>query len=136
MNYKLLIAADYFFLAFHLLLIVFNLAGWIWKKTRKLHLLSMLATLGSWFVAGIWYGWGYCFVTDWHWQIREQMGHPIVNESYTGFVAKELIGVKLPANSLDNSIMGMFLIAFVLSLFFNYTDYRIKKTILKKKQQN
>jgi hypothetical protein len=25
---------------------------------------------------GIWYGYGYCLFTDWHWRIRELLGYP------------------------------------------------------------
>ncbi|MBN2680866.1 MAG: DUF2784 family protein [Bacteroidales bacterium] len=125
MNYNILISLDYLFLFFHSLLIVFNIAGWILKKTRKLHLISISLTLASWFVAGIWYGWGYCVMTDWHWQIREQMGHPIVNDSYVSFLIKELSGFNISATNLDNSIMAMFFIAFVLTVFYNISDYRI-----------
>lgn len=131
MNYKLLILFDYSFLVFHSLLIVFNLVGWVWKKTRKLHLVSMIITFGSWFIGGIWFGWGYCFMTDWHWQVREQMGHPIVNDSYTGFLIKELFGIKNLPENLDLSIMLMFFVAFLLAIFFFASDVMLKKKIRK-----
>ena len=57
---------DIFFVIFHSVLIAFSLAGWIWRKTRKAHLAVLSLTMISWFVAGIWYGFGYCPCTDWH----------------------------------------------------------------------
>ena len=61
---------DVLLTVFHLTLTLFNLTGWILKKTRKLHLVVLMVTAASWFVLGIWYGWGYCPLTDWHWQVR------------------------------------------------------------------
>ena len=43
-------------------------------KTRKLHLISLGLTTFSWLVPGIWYGFGYCFLTDRHWEIKEKFG--------------------------------------------------------------
>jgi hypothetical protein len=36
-----------FFLVFHTGLIVFNLVGWAWRRTRRLHLLTVGLTAGS-----------------------------------------------------------------------------------------
>ena len=68
---------DIFFVIFHSALIAFNLAGWIWRKTRKAHLVVLSLTMVSWFVAGIWYGFGYCPCTDWHWQVKKKLGELI-----------------------------------------------------------
>ena len=54
----------------HILIIVFNLFGWIPKRTRKAHLVSILLTAASWFVLGIWYGTGYCPFTEWQWKVK------------------------------------------------------------------
>ncbi|MBT3271653.1 MAG: DUF2784 family protein, partial [Spirochaetales bacterium] len=53
---------------FHSCVIIFNLTGWIWRKTRIPHLILIGLTAFSWFVLGIWYGFGYCPSTDWHWR--------------------------------------------------------------------
>lgn len=45
MNLKLL---DFLLTIFHLLIIGFNLLGWIWPKTRKLHLVCVLITTACW----------------------------------------------------------------------------------------
>ena len=49
-----------FFFFFHTAIMLFNCFGWIWKKTRRLNLVTLLLTAGSWFILGIWFGWGYC----------------------------------------------------------------------------
>ncbi|MDH3880669.1 MAG: DUF2784 domain-containing protein, partial [Desulfobacteraceae bacterium] len=51
---------DYFFIVFHGSLILFILTGWAWKRTRRIHLITISLTILSWFGLGIFYGWGYC----------------------------------------------------------------------------
>ncbi len=75
-----------FFFAFHTALMLFNLLGWLFPRTRKLHLLCLGLTAFSWFVLGWWYGWGYCFCTDWHWQVRAALGLPNPSASYVHFL--------------------------------------------------
>ncbi|MCK5838377.1 MAG: DUF2784 family protein, partial [Bacteroidales bacterium] len=66
--------ADTFFIIFHTALTLFNLFGWIWQKTRKLNLIILLLTGFSWFGLGIFYGIGYCPLTDWHYRVLRKMG--------------------------------------------------------------
>ena len=56
---------DLLFIALHIAIKGFNLFGWIWEKTLKAHFVLIVATTLSWLVLGIWYGLGYCFLTDW-----------------------------------------------------------------------
>ncbi|MCD4791284.1 MAG: DUF2784 domain-containing protein, partial [Bacteroidales bacterium] len=73
---------DTFFVVFHTALIIFNLFGWIWKPTRRLNLITLLLTGASWFILGIFYGIGYCPLTDWHWQVLHKLGIYDVPNSY------------------------------------------------------
>ena len=92
---------DGFFYVFHTLLILFNLFGWIWSKTRKINLFTLILTGLSWFLLGIWYGWGYCPCTDWHWQVRMKLGHYDMPVSYIKFLIKSLTGLDLNARLVD-----------------------------------
>lgn len=77
----------------HTVLIGFNLTGWIWLRTRKLHRVTMGATLFSWLVMGAWKGWGYCLCTDWHFQLRRKLqihGH---ESSFTELLLNQIPGV-------------------------------------------
>ncbi|MBI5707465.1 MAG: DUF2784 family protein [Armatimonadetes bacterium] len=56
------------FFVFHTALILFNLFGWVSRKTRKWQLVTLGLTACSWLVFGFWRGWGYCLCTDWHLQ--------------------------------------------------------------------
>ncbi|WP_220463933.1 DUF2784 family protein [Adhaeribacter radiodurans] len=51
---------DALFTFIHLFIIGFNLSGWIWPATRKLHLIGVGITIFCWVILGIRYGWGYC----------------------------------------------------------------------------
>lgn len=123
----MLIFLDYFFIVFHSAFTLFNLVGWIWRKTRKIHLITIGLTLISWFILGIWYGMGYCICTDWHWQIRYKLGKPSGSRSYIHFLIKETTGIDLNENFVDYTVLIVFLIAISLSLFFFIKDIRAKK---------
>jgi hypothetical protein len=114
--YKL---ANYFFFIFHILLIIFNLFGWIPIKLRKWNLISLSLTAFSWFVLGIFYGFGYCFLTEWHWQIREKLDYPTESNSYIHFLIAQLTNISLDETLVDTFTAILFFIAFALSIYVN-----------------
>jgi hypothetical protein len=113
-----------FFFVFHTVFTLFNITGWIFPNTRKLHLITMLLTAFSWFVLGIWYGWGYCFCTDWHWQVREALGYHDRSDSYIHFLLLKFTGKDFNSRIVDNATLIIFLLSFVLSIAFNSKDRR------------
>lgn len=108
---------------FHSLLILFNLFGWISPLTRRINLAALLATGFSWVGLGFFYGWGYCFCTDWHWQVRRALGHYDMPHSYTKFLVETLTGLDLPARLVDMGTLAGFLLALVLSAAVNIRDF-------------
>src|SRR5690606_35535709 len=94
---------SYFFFGFHSLLILFNLLAWLWKSTRTLNLTTLLLSAFSWLVLGFWYGWGYCFLTDWHYSILEKLGHSSLPDSYIAFLIQSISGY-LPEKSLVDTL--------------------------------
>jgi len=108
-----------FFFIFHTVFTSFNMVGWAYPQTRKLHLITMLLTCASWFVLGIWYGWGYCFCTDWHWQVREAMGYADQSHSYVNFLLQHLTGINFNANLVDIGTLGFFLFCLLASFWAN-----------------
>ena len=116
-----------FFFIFHTVFTLFNIVGWVFPKTRKLHLATMLLTAISWFGLGIWYGWGYCFCTDWHWRVREAMGYHDHSNSYVHFLLLKLTGKNFDPQLVENVTLWVFLLSFVLSVFFNYRDWRRRR---------
>lgn len=115
-----LIFADYFFLVFHSVLILFNLTGWIWSRLRKWHLACIVLTFASWGILGIWYGLGYCPLTDWHWGILRQRGVSDLPASYISYLLERLLGLSLPSEIVDGFTLGFAVLALALSIKFNF----------------
>lgn len=113
-----------FFFVFHFVLILFNLFGWILPRFRKLHLISIALTAFSWLVLGAFYGWGYCFLTDWHYQIRNDLGLVIDSPSYIHFLLLRM-GVDFVSIGTTNSITAVvFVCLVVISIIVNIRSAR------------
>ncbi len=126
MNNLLLNALDHLFFLFHTTLTIFNLIGWLLPRTRFLHLISVALTACSWFVFGIWYGWGYCILTDWHWDIRRQLGQKIETNSYIDYLIRKITGWQLNPDLIDQVVMVLFILIIFLTIFKNALFYRRK----------
>lgn len=112
-------ALDIVFFAFHTALVLFNILGWIWPKTRRWNLYTLLSTAASWFVMGLWYGIGYCLCTDWHWQVRQQLGYQDDSPTYIHLMIKLLTGADLDANLVANGTAVGFALAIICSIAAN-----------------
>lgn len=126
MESSIYILLDWFFLLFHTLFTLFNITGWIFRKTRVLHLITMTLTLFSWTVLGIFYGFGYCFCTDWHWRVREILGRPIDSWSYIHFLIKEISGFNPDPVLVDKITFAVFMICFITTITLNIRDRSVK----------
>ena len=115
---------DYFFWTFHTGLVIFNLMGWLPQRTRRLNLLTLAATAFSWFGLGIWYGWGYCPCTDWHWQVRRQLGYREEFNTYMQLLFWQLSGVRFETSVVEAMALAGFLISLAVSLVLNIRDWR------------
>jgi hypothetical protein len=80
------------FFVFHTSWIAFTCLGWIWARTRPRQLATVSLTALSWFGLGLWFGWGYCPCTDWHWQVRARLGFSDPR-SYVQLLIRELTGI-------------------------------------------
>ena len=118
---------DKFFFVFHSILILFILFGWVWKKTRKANGIVILLTAFSWFILGIWYGYGYCPCTDWHWKVRLKLGIYTEQGSYIEFLIETFTGLDVSRTLVDVIALICLVSAFVASMAFNYKDWKKKK---------
>jgi hypothetical protein len=109
---------DWFFTFLHLAIIGFNLLGWIWPQTRKAHFIGLLLTLFSWFILGIWFGIGYCPITDWQWQIKEKLGETNLPNSFIKYFADKLTGKDINPEFVDLSTAGGFAFAVMMAIYF------------------
>src|SRR5258708_40200347 len=110
---------------FHLVIIGFNLFGWIWKP--RLHLVLVLLTAGCWFILGIWFGWGYCPVTDWEWQIKEKLGEQDLPNSFIKYYADKISGESINSALIDTLTAVCFFTAALISVYINF--FRRKKSL-------
>ncbi len=126
MFYRIL---DIFFVVFHTSVILFNLFGWIWRKTRKYNLILLVITGASWLILGLIVGTlGYCPLTDWHFDVLEKLGVTDLPSSYVKYLADRLTGLNFDSTLVDKVTLYAFLAALGLSLFLNIRDFKKKKT--------
>ncbi|HEY0898697.1 MAG TPA: DUF2784 domain-containing protein [Sphingobacteriaceae bacterium] len=111
---------DVFFTVLHLLIIGFNLFGWIWKGTRKWHLVAVMITAASWFILGIWYGMGYCPITDWQWQVKERLGETDLPASFIKYALDQLTGSDINAATIDSLTAIGFAGAAAMGVYVNF----------------
>ena len=115
---------DKFFFIFHSSLIVFILFGWMWKRTRLANLIVILMTAFSWTFLGIWYGFGFCPCTEWHWQVREKLGFYDMPSTYTKFLIDSLTGLDVNPKLVDTLAVSLLILAFAASVFTNVRAWK------------
>ncbi|MCH2450615.1 MAG: DUF2784 domain-containing protein [Gracilimonas sp.] len=118
---------DYAFVVFHFSLIAFNLTGWLWHKTRRLHLYVISATIFSWVGLGAIYGLGYCPCTDWHWQVKRALGETELPASYIKYYLDQVSGFSWEPFTVDVLVAVLGIGALLLSLIMNYRDWKTQK---------
>ena len=115
---------DILFVVFHSALVLFHLVGWVWRRTRGAHLLVTGITMCSWFGLGIWYGFGYCPCTDWHWEVKRHLGESQLPLSYVKYYLDKATGSDWEPLLVDASVAVLGLAAFGLSICLNWRDSR------------
>ncbi|MBN2611473.1 MAG: DUF2784 family protein [Bacteroidales bacterium] len=127
MNPIMLKVADIFFIVLHTSIIFFNLFGWIPRKTRKANLILLLLTGASWFLLGLFYGIGYCPLTEWHFGVLESLGKVNLPTSYIKYLTDRFFGTDVNATLVDIFTMAGYLAALVASVIFNIKSLRKRK---------
>lgn len=112
----------------HLSIIAFNLFGWIPKRTRKAHFISISLTAASWFILGIWYGTGYCPVTDWQWKVKTQLGQEDLPSNFVEYYLEKIIGGNISSAFVNTLIVVCFCLAVVLTIYVNFILPNLKKS--------
>ena len=115
---------DVFLTFVHLVIIGFNLLGWIWPATRKAHFICILATAASWFILWIWFGMGYCPVTDWQWRVKEQLGEHNLPASFIKYYADKISRANTSSSLIDKVTVISFAIAALLTVYVNFFKKR------------
>jgi hypothetical protein len=111
------------FFVFHTSWIAFNCLGWLWRGTRRWHLMAVSLTALSWFGLGLRYGWGYCPFTDWHWEVRARLGHHDP-PSYIQLLIREVLGIDAGPIWADALAAITLAVVALLSVVLNGRDRR------------
>jgi len=120
---------DLLFTLLHLVIILFNLFGWLLPHLLKAHLIFALLTLASWLVLGIWFGIGYCPITDWQWQIKEKLGEHNLPASFVKYFADAVTGYSFDPALIDVLTGLSFGIAIFASVYLNIIRFRRNKRL-------
>ena len=111
----------------HLAVIVFNLFGWIPRQTRMMNFICIMLTAASWFVLGLWFGMGYCPLTDWQWDVKERLGERNLPGNFVEYFAEKITGRNFKSSFIDWVIAVSFSLAAVFSIYLNFFRRRIFK---------
>jgi hypothetical protein len=100
----------------HMAVVAINLFGWMSRKSRVPTLILQGVTFCCWIGFGLAKGWwGYCPLTDWHWQLKSNMGEAVLPNSYITYIFSNWF--MLPIN--DEFATGLIVGAMALSVMAN-----------------
>jgi len=123
---------DIFFILFHSSLVLFNLFGWICRKTRIWNLITLTLTGASWLLLGMIVGTlGYCPFTEWHFNILFNLGERNLPNSYIKYLTDRLTGLDVSELLVDKITLYSFLAALLISMFLNIRGLRNKRKTIR-----
>jgi len=120
--------ADVLLTVIHLIFIVFILFGWIPIKLRKVHYISMWIVFISWFLLGLYFGLGYCLLTDLHWKIKIKLNEVNLPYSFIKYILDRITKNDFDETMINYVTVVVFIFIFILSTYFFIKDKRSKKT--------
>jgi len=118
---------DLLFVLFHSGLVLFNLIGWAFSKTRRLHLIIISLTVSSWLGLGYFFGLGYCPSTDWHWEVKRALGEQRLPASWMKYYADHITGQSWDTGLIDMIVGIAGVGALLLSVGLNIRDQASKR---------
>jgi hypothetical protein len=115
---------DIGFFVLHSGIILFNVFGWIWARTRRANLVLLSLTLVSWLLMGAVYGVGYCVCTDLHFRVRHALGYQDLGDSYISFLVWKATNLLPPEHLVRLTCASVFSFCLVMSVSLNARDLR------------
>lgn len=98
----MLVFLDYFYTLLHTVIVLFILFGWISRRTRKAHFILLALTVISWLIIGWILGtFGYCFITDWHWDVKRELGERNLPSSFIQYGVDKLFNTTFNKQLVD-----------------------------------
>ncbi|SMF71407.1 DUF2784 family protein [Pseudobacteriovorax antillogorgiicola] len=109
----------------HIAVILTNCLFWAFKGwPRKLFLASFSLTIISWLGFGIYYGLGYCFLTDIHWQILRESGDTNLPPSYIHFILERWFEIYISRSKVD--LMVGLVFGFLALIYIGFVAQAVK----------
>jgi hypothetical protein len=114
----------------HLLLMSVILFGWMIRRFRNVHLIITLLTGISWLVYMPLYWFGYCIITEWHWQILSEMGMTNLPETYAQYIIERVTGLLIQKENAQALVLycwsGSLIMSLILFKKGRYLDRQLK----------
>lgn len=98
---------------FHLSIIFINVFFWMSFRTLRIAQVTLVLTFLSWFGLGLVYGFGNCFLTEWHWQVKEKLGETNLPSSYIKLVVDRTFGTDVDPGLVDQWTMGILVFSLI-----------------------
>jgi len=114
------VIADHALHALHLLIVFFVLTGWIVPDLRLAHLYLIILIALSWIGLGIFFGYGFCLVTDLQWKIKKYLGEQPLPKSYIKYLLDKLTGKDLNTKTVDVFTQLAFYSSALVSVYVNF----------------
>jgi hypothetical protein len=80
----------------------------------------------AWFGLGIFYGIGYCPLTDWHWEVLKKLGNHDLPYSYITYLIHRLTGIAANPHYVEIGTVVGFVIAVIMSVYLNFFRRKAK----------
>lgn len=107
----------------HLAVIAVNLTGWTIPALRGITLWVQGFTVASWVGLGVLRGWGYCPLTDWHWQVKRALGESDLPSDFVTYLLVRVAGLPVDETFVQGLILGSFAIAVVAAVHAELTAH-------------
>jgi hypothetical protein len=121
-------ALDLLFTVVHTGVIVFVVVGWMHPRTRPANLVLVLLTALMWCIVGPLYAsFGYCPLTDWHFDVLRELGERDLPSSYVKYLADRWTGRDWDATLVDALTIGGGAVSLVASVTLSLRDRRRAK---------
>lgn len=104
----------------HLLVIIVNVFFVFIPPLRKIHFIIINITALSWASGGFFGSFGYCFLTDYHWHIKEKLGETTLPPDYISYLLINFMGIHLSYTVVQALIGSVFAICFSLAWYYKF----------------
>ena len=113
---------DILFYPIHIGFILYSLFGWAWRRQRRMHLIFIGVIAACWFGIGLvsGYGIGYCPLTDWHWQVKGQLGQRGLPMSFIKHLWDSVLPVAISPAAVNTLTFTAFYATVAITVYLNF----------------